>query len=130
MAFLSLARDYLIWNYSVAYVDMLHVWWNYIWFINHLFSVKDVAKSWISPFKRLSESRANIIKDPEAFFGNLFVNIIMRIVGFTIRTALMLIAVLCFTFIVVVGLWFILFWTALPLLLVHFIISGFGLLIL
>lgn len=125
MALLTVARDYVVWHYSVAYIDMLHIWWNYLWFINHLFSVHDVARSWISPFRRLQEEKVGILKDAQGFFANLFINVIMRMVGFVIRTALMLIALFCFAAVVAVGLWFILFWTVLPFLIILFITSGF-----
>lgn len=123
MVLLSLARDYLVWHYSVAYVDMFYIWRNYFWFIGHLFSVKDVVRSWISPFKRLKEDGVSIVRDPATFFGNMFVNMIMRLVGFVIRTALIAIALLCFLMLAVVGAWFVLFWTALPVVLV-FLLTG------
>lgn len=126
MALLLLARDYLVWHYSVAYVDMLHIWWNYLWFVDHLFSVPDVLRSWISPFRRLKEDNVNILKDPETFFGNLFVNIIMRMVGFVIRTALILIALIAFIAVFAAGAVFIVFWSALPVIIVHLLISGLG----
>jgi hypothetical protein len=116
MGILSVARDYLVWHYSTAYVDIFHVWWNYIWFVNHLFSVPDVLRTWIAPFKRLHEERANILLHPEAFFSGLVVNIIMRIVGIFLRTALLCIALLAFIVVIIGGILFISLWTVLPVL--------------
>lgn len=125
MQILSIARDYLVWHYSVALVDIMHIWWNYVWFVNHFFSVPDVAKSWIAPFKRLQEEKVNFIKSPEDFFANLFINIMMRIVGTIIRTALLAMALLSFIFVLCAGLTIFITWLALPVLVGHFFITGF-----
>ncbi len=129
MRIFSVAKNYLVWHYSTAYNDMLHIWWNYIWFVNHLFSVPDVIMSWIAPFKRLQEDKVNILLKPEDFFANIFVNIMMRIVGFIIRSALITIALICFTIVIVGGLLLLVIWTLLPMLIVYFLINSIGLFI-
>lgn len=126
MPILAVARDYLVWHYSTAYVDLVHIWWNYLWFVNHLFSVPEVIMSWIAPFKRMEEAKVNILKSPTDFFGNLLVNLIMRIVGFVLRTSIISIALCGFAFVLAFGLCIIALWTVLPLLVVHFFITGFG----
>ncbi len=130
MAPLRLFKDYLVWHYSSAYNDMFHIWWNYLWFVNHLFSVPEVFGSLLSPWKRLQEDKVSILLHPEEFFGNLFVNIIMRLVGLVVRTALLVIALLCFLIVLIGGILFFTLWTALPILLAHFLISGIKLFIL
>lgn len=129
MSFFSIFRDYFLWHYSTAYLDALHVWWNYLWFVNHLFSVPDVLRSFFAPFKRLEEAPVNFIKDPGTFFANLFVNLMMRIVGIVLRAAIIMFALLLFLITLVAGAAFLVFWTALPVLVVHFLISGLRLLI-
>ncbi len=117
MGIFSVAKDYLVWHYSTAYIDLLRVWWNYLWFVNHLFSVPDVLMTWFAPFKRLQEERANILLHPEDFFGALFVNLMMRLVGFLVRTALLSIALLAFLIVLFAGFFFLALWTVLPILL-------------
>ena len=124
MPILSVARDYMIWHYSRAYVDIVNIWWNYLWFINHLFSVPDVLMSWFAPFKRLQENKVSFMKSPQDFFGNMLVNIIMRIVGAVIRTAIIAMALLGFCFVFFTGLILLLTWTALPVLIVHFLFTS------
>jgi hypothetical protein len=124
MPFLTIARDYLVWHYSRAYIDIVHIWWNYLWFVNHVFSVPEVAKSWFSPFKRMQEDKVNIIKSPSDFFANMFVNLILRMVGICIRTSLLTIALLVFALVFLLGLAFLLLWTVLPLLIGHFGITS------
>lgn len=129
MSILKVFRDYLIWHYTSAYIDIFHIWWNYIWFVNHIFSVPDVLRSWISPFKRLQEDKVNLLKNPEDFFANLFVNIVMRIVGTIIRTALLFIALIFFAIVLLFGAVFILLWTILPVLVGYLFIHGIDLLL-
>ena len=124
MGILSVAKNYLLWHYSAAYVDMMNVWWNYLWFVNHLFSVPDVLRSWFSPFKRLQEEKASIMLHPEDFFGGLVVNLIMRIVGFIIRSALLMIAFVGFVIVLIGGVMFFVLWTILPILVILFLRSS------
>lgn len=129
MVFFSITRDYLVWHYSTALSDILHIWWNYLWFVGYLFSVPEVLRTWFSPWKRLHEKKVNIFKSPEDFFANIFVNLIMRLVGVLIRTALLGVASLAFLIAIIGGVLLFVFWLILPALLIHFIGSGFKLLL-
>jgi len=124
MSIFGLVRDYVVWHYSRAYVDIFYLWKNYLWFINHIFSVPEVAMSWLSPFKRIQEKKVNFIAHPEEFFSNMFVNLMMRIVGVIIRSALLMIACSFFALFGVVGVMFFVVWTALPVLIVHFLVTS------
>lgn len=126
MGFLSVAKNYLVWHYSTAYNDLLRIWWNYIWFVNHLFSVPDVLRSWFAPFKRLQEEKVSLLLHPEAYFSNFFVNLIMRAVGFMLRTALLTMALACFIVVISGGIFILILWTLLPVLLVDFVINAIG----
>ena len=124
MNIVSVAKNYLVWHYSMAYVDMVRIWWNYLWFVNHLFSVPDVMMSWISPFKRLQEDKVNFLMHPEEFFSGLFINIMMRIVGFFLRTAIIFMALIAFLIVIIGGVMFVLLWTGLPVIVASLFIHG------
>lgn len=124
----SVFRDYLVWHYSVALSDILHLWWNYVWFVFRVFSVIPVAKTLFAPWKRLEEGKVSIFKNPQDYFANMFVNLIMRMVGFMVRTALLVIAFISFLFVLIGGLVFLALWIPLPALLVHFFVNGIRLL--
>lgn len=124
MAIVSIIRDYLLWHYSVAYADIVGIIRNYLWVVNHMFSVPDVLKSLFAPFKRLQEEKVNIIRNPSDFFGNLVVNILMRIVGFVIRTILIVIALIAFLMVIALGLCVLALWTILPALVIYFFVNG------
>lgn len=72
MNLVSIAKNYLVWHYSAALSDMFYIWWNYIWFVNHLFSVPDVIGSLFSPFKRLQEERGNLLTSPRTILFRPF----------------------------------------------------------
>jgi hypothetical protein len=120
MLIFTLTRDYIIWHYTVAYADIVHIWWNYLWFINHLFAVPEVFASWLAPFKRLTEEKVKFLKSPQDFFANMFVNLIMRIVGAIIRTAIVCIACIGFVSVLLIGFSFLFLWTVLPILVIRF----------
>ncbi|OGZ08654.1 MAG: hypothetical protein A2942_02580 [Candidatus Lloydbacteria bacterium RIFCSPLOWO2_01_FULL_50_20] len=124
MPIVSIIRDYFLWHYSAAYADIFGILRNYLWSVNHMFSVPEVFKSLFAPFKRIQEEKVNILKKPEDFFANLFVNFIMRIVGFVLRTALMAIALCSFAFVLGLGIAAIFLWTILPALVFYFFMSG------
>lgn len=124
MNIVSVAKNYLVWHYSSAISDILYIWWNYLWFVNHLFSVPDVLGSLFSPFKRMQEERGSFLLHPEQFFSGLLINIIMRLVGFFLRTAIITAAFLGFTIVIIGGLMFIALWMVLPVLLVDLILNG------
>lgn len=128
MNIVSIGKNYLLWHYSVALSDFFHIWWNYLWFVNHLFSVPDVIGSLFSPFKRLHEERGSILLHPEEFFSGLVVNIIMRLVGFFLRSAIIIMALLSFITVIIGGIIFTLLWLILPVLVVSFFLNGIGLL--
>ena len=130
MNFLSITKNYLVWHYSTAYNDIVHIWWNYIWFVNHLFSVPDVLKSLFAPFKRLQEKKSSILNHPEEFFSNLLVNLIMRVVGFCLRIVIIFMALLGFTVVITAGVLFLTLWSILPVLVVLLFVNGLKTLIL
>ncbi|MEK7117981.1 MAG: hypothetical protein AAB869_00030 [Patescibacteria group bacterium] len=124
MSITSVLRDYLFWHYSAAYADIFGIIRNYLWVVNRKFSVFDVLRNLFAPFKRLKEEKVNIVHSPSDFFAALVVNIIMRIVGCIVRTALLAVALLAFLIVITLGILGILFWTALPALVAYFFISG------
>lgn len=124
MNLFTLIREYVVWHYSRAFTDMFGIWKNFLWYINHLFSVPDVIMTLFAPWKRLQEKKVNILKDPQEFFMNLVVNLIMRLIGLLVRTVILVIALTCFAVIIVLGLAVAVIWLFLPLLLVEMLITG------
>lgn len=116
--------DYLSWHYGAAYADIVHIARNYLWFVNHVFSLTDVSRNLFSPFKRMQEDRVNIVRDPSAFFANLTVNILMRIVGFVLRMAIVFMTLIMFALILLLTVAVLVLWTILPGLIAYLFVGG------
>lgn len=123
MLFLSVVHHYLFWHYSHAFLEIFHVWFNFLWFIVHFFSLPQLLRTWISPWKRMTENRGDKwnLEDLAAF---IIVNLISRIIGFIIRTAVIVVGFSCLIFAVVAGFAVYLFWIAAPFVIIGLI--GFG----
>lgn len=121
---LIIARDYLVWHYTTALVDIFYIWRNILWAVGHMFSVKDVLLTLFSPFRRLQESAPNPLVDMQGFLSNMVVNLLMRIVGFVIRSALIAIALTAWASILVVGAALFFVWFAFPYLLFIILVTA------
>lgn len=117
-------KNYFSWHYTVAYVDQAYIFKNYVWFLLHFFSVKEMLKSMISPWRRLREEKGSLVNHPGDFFAALIVNIIMRIVGLSIRAVFLVVAALCLIILSFLVLIVFVFWTALPFVVLYFFIKG------
>ncbi len=75
--------DYLVWHYSHAFRDMGVLWFNFMWFTVHFFSMPLLLRTLFSPWKRLSDTyrRDGVEKMAETFVFNLM----SRMLGFLVR---------------------------------------------
>ena len=121
-------KDYIFWHYTVAYVDQIYILKNYVWFLKRFFSIREVAKSLFSPWKRIQDDKGSLLRDPENFFASLIVNTLMRIVGFFVRIILLSIALLSFILLLALAFVVMVTWAAIPLLAVYFFGKGVTLL--
>jgi len=112
---LVVATNYFLWHYTRGFKDLFHVWWNVIWFIQHLFSVPILLRTFIAPWKRLDEEKGSLLKDPESFFSGLAVNILMRLVGMIVRTMILVVAFICFLISNIIGILMTIFWLITPI---------------
>lgn len=101
MLFVSILHHYLLWHYTRAFGEILHVWKNFVWFTFHFFSIPQLLKSFLSPWKRMTEERGQTFNF-EDLASFIIINLISRIVGVLLRTVL-IIAGLGSLFILTVG---------------------------
>lgn len=123
MLFLSIVHHYLLWHYSRAFYELFHVWMNFIWFVVHFFSIPQLMRSWISPWKRMTEERGNKWS-LEDLFSFIIIGLISRVIGFILRTVVISIGLFCLFIIVVGGFLTLIFWVAAPLIII--LLFGFG----
>ncbi len=123
MNFLLIIPHYISWHYTKALRDLIELFKNLVTFIWNLFSINILFKTLFVPFQKLSAKRTKGF-DLEDFFSVLVTNLLMRFVGFLIRSmfivmGLFLLAVFVMGFAV-----FFLLWMILPLILLSMISLG------
>lgn len=118
MKFFMIGPYYLNWHYTRGLVELSKNLWNFIVFEFHFFSIKDLLLTLLSPFQRLKEDYGSSAIDFERILSALVVNIIMRIVGFFVRSFILLFGFICIGFSFILFPIILLFWIILPFLIV------------
>lgn len=112
---------YLLWHYTVAWVDLVRLCQNFCWFLWHFFSIGILFRTLFSPWRRLHEGKS---KDAAGVLGSVIMNLMLRAVGLgarlvTILFGLVTIILLSACFIVLL-----LIWPFLPLVVVALLTQG------
>jgi hypothetical protein len=121
--FVAILHHYLVWHYSRAYIEFSRVWFNLMWFVAHFFSILDLMKSWLSPWKRMIEERKKGW-DVEELLSSMVINIISRILGGIMRTVIIALGLASLIITFVGGILVYLIWTVAPALIIGLIIMG------
>lgn len=95
MKFFMIGPYYLNWHYTQGLFELSKNLWNFILFEFHFFSIKDLLLTLLAPFQRLKENYGNNAIDFQKVLSSLLVNIIMRIVGFIVRSFILFFGFLC-----------------------------------
>jgi len=82
---LYLIPFYAKWHYTEGFRDLYRNWRSFVLFVIHFFSLRLLFLTWLSPFGRLNEEYKKGF-DLEGFLETLIVNTMMRLVGFVLRT--------------------------------------------
>ena len=121
MKFVHAFIGYLGWHYSSAYVDMVRVWKNFLWFIVHFFSIPTLAGSLFAPLNRLDEG----YKKGDTIEGKaetLIANTLVRFIGFILRSFLIVLGLVMLLGVLIGGLVGFVIWTLAPLLVLGLIV--------
>ena len=125
MFFLSLIPFYLRWHYSEGLKDLSKNWKNFISFVLHFFSLGLLFRTWLTPFGRLTEDYQRGLH-LEAFFETLVTNTLMRIVGFVLRSFVMVFGVIALSAVVILGPVVLIIWLLIPFLIPLLLFVGLG----
>lgn len=82
--------EYVFWHYSRALSEMVVIFGNLAWFFYHFFSVNILLRTLVSPIWRVEEKYSSGGFRPQAIFESFIVNLISRIVGVLLRSALII----------------------------------------
>lgn len=106
---------------------MIRVVGNYLWFVANFFSLKLLARTLFSPWRRLSVSGGRGKED--SFFGALAINTLMRLVGFGIRAATIVAGAVALFITVLISCLAALAWFVFPVIVFFLFFAGLGYLI-
>lgn len=108
-----LVPQYLLWHYSRALREYVEIWWNILYFVFHFFSIPALLKTLFSPWKRLKEQHRTTLK-PDVLLEAFVFSLIMRTVGFLMRSITIILGTLATVAVCVGGIIILLFWLTLP----------------
>lgn len=123
MLFLSIVHHYLSWHYTTAFKEIFHVWLNFLWFIVNFFSLPQLMKSWLSPWKRITTERGNTW-NLEDLAGFVIINLLSRIVGGILRSTVILSGIIALLMTAAAGFAVYVFWLVAPFVIIG--LMGFG----
>jgi hypothetical protein len=119
----------IIWHYSIAYKELFLLCRNFIWFIGHIFSIRDLSKTLFYPWQRLGEKYQGGLLHPAEWLSSFVINTMMRGVGLIVRLSVISIGLVCILFVILLCILMIAIWTVLPMLLVFLFITSIRLLL-
>ncbi len=120
---IRLLVSYIVWHYTRALAELFLNCRNFISFLYHFFSIGELSHTLFAPWQMLGE-RYKKGFDPENFFEVFVVNSLMRLVGFLVRGAVILLGVVVIIFTILCSVVAFGFWLVLPLATILFLISG------
>ncbi len=113
-------RDFFIWMYFEAPAAYARIWGNILWFLYHFFSIKQLSFTLFARWKQLGEVPSK--RGIEEWASVFVVNLLMRVVGASIRLITILVGVASLAIALVLGGVGFILWFLLPFV----IISAFG----
>lgn len=114
---------YTQWHYQYGLKGIVHITANLLWFTFHFFSTGFLLKTLFTPFLRLGEEHVKGA-GVEAWFGDLIVNSIMRVVGAVTRFVFVVASLLLSIVVAVIGVVVFVIWALLPVIVLFCAISG------
>ncbi|OHA88763.1 MAG: hypothetical protein A2741_01580 [Candidatus Zambryskibacteria bacterium RIFCSPHIGHO2_01_FULL_43_27] len=113
MDLLIFLPEYFRWHYSRAWKDLARNCSQFIRFTISFFSITFLVRTLFAPWKRMKENYEKGF-DPEGFFSTLIVNLIMRLVGFVIRTFALAVGIVAVILVLLISALVFVFWALFP----------------
>ena len=90
MPIVWLIQEYIHWHYTEGIHKLLKICGNFLWFTYHFFSLELLARTLLKPFRRVRIEYSRIMSIEE-IAENLAVNLFMRVVGFFMRSVVLIV---------------------------------------
>lgn len=123
MHLLLILPGYILWHYTLAFRDIVHVWGNFMWFVNHQFSILHLISTLFSPWHRVQEGKPENF-DIEDYAATIVVNLMSRLVGALMRIIIIAIGLFFMLLTLVSGVLFFLLWIVAPVVVVGLFLLG------
>lgn len=124
MKFFLIGPYYIYWHYGRGISSLVKNLINIISFEFHLFSVKELLLTLFSPFQRLREDYGGSPLDIETILSSFIVNVVMRLVGFFVRSVILLFAFVVILFTLIMFPIILIFWLLLPIIILLLVIGS------
>lgn len=127
MKYLLIFPYYLGWHYGRGTRETVIVFKDFLLFVPSFFSIGTLLKTLFSPIQRLKETYKGGL-EIEDLLEVIVINLLMRIIGFTIRVFFIVLGLIAFFVTFVLEIFLFLIWLVLPFLLAFaFVASLIGL---
>ncbi len=123
MLFLTIIRHYLLWHYTEAYKELFTVSRDLLWFVVHFFSIPQLLKTLLSPWRRIVEEKKKSW-NLEDFASRILINILSRIIGAIMRLLVIVIGLVCLTVMLVLVTALCVTWVLLPVIIIGCFVLG------
>lgn len=123
MKYLLIFPYYLGWHYGRGTVETIIVFKDFLFFVPRFFSIGTLLKTLFSPFQRLKEHYEGGL-ELGALAEVLIVNLIMRLLGFFVRSFVIILGILSFLLTIVLEIFLFVVYLVLPLILAFFFVSS------
>jgi len=108
---------WLLWQFYEMPKFLLQAWNNYFMFATNFFSVPQLLKTFLAPWRRYNWRYPKGF-DLVEFFNTLISNIFSRILGAMMRTVLIVTGILLQVFVAIAGLLIFIFWLLMPFIII------------
>lgn len=130
MRIITIIFNYFIWHYSQAFKSLFVLYRNFFQFSFNFFSLSLMFRTWLSPWRRLDVDYQGNIFNAGQWLETFIVNILMRFVGFLVRTIIIIVGLSALILLSLLFPLVLLAWLILPFGVVVAFLVGLGLLFL
>jgi hypothetical protein len=113
MKYFAIFPYYVSWHYGRGYYELISYLKNFVIFVPTFFSIGTLSKTLVSPLYRIKEKYEGGF-DISNLLEVTVVNLIMRIVGLVVRTAVILIGIISLKITFILSLSVIVIWAIIP----------------